>query len=256
MKSIVALLVLVFCSPHVFSQMTPEFERCITVKRAVFVDLNDRAFIEKIRPKPPAMDEASTQAELKVLHEIENVRTPNRARQAAVDANDMSMFLFRTIFGEQFNKGLLPKTAGLSDDLCGDSNLMSAALKNSYPTPRRRPFLEDKSLKLACDPTPIYYQPSFPSGHSFVGTLQALALIAMVPEREQEIRKRVEQYTENRLVCGVHFPSDVAAGREAAEKAFQEMLNNPTFNARLAVACNETRFLLGLPQENCKRLTK
>ena len=256
MKSIVALLFLVFCSPNIFAQLTPEFERCITVERAVFVDLSDRAFVEKIRPKPPSMDKASTEAELKVLHEIEGRRTPGRARQAAADANDMSMFIFRTIFGEQFNKGLLPYTAGLSDDLCGDSNLMSAALKNSYPTPRRRPFLDDKSLKLACDPTPIYYQPSFPSGHSFVGTLQALALIAMVPEREQEIRKRVEQYTENRLVCGVHFPTDVAAGREAAEKAFPEMLKSPMFSARLALACVETRSLLGYPPDYCKSLLK
>ena len=39
-----------------------------------------------------------------------------------------------------------------------------------------------------------------------VGTLEALALTQIVPERSTEILQRLDQYTHNRVVCGVHYP--------------------------------------------------
>ena len=46
--------------------------------------------------------------------------------------------------------------------------------------------------------------------------MTAILLAAMVPEKRAEIFARGWEYGENRLVAGVHFPSDIESGRIAA----------------------------------------
>jgi acid phosphatase (class A) len=68
----------------------------------------------------------------------------------------------------------------------------------------------------------------------------------MVPEKRREILERADDYAHNRLVCGVHYPSDIAASRNAAYAVFGYMLGTPRFQMELAAARAETRKHLGL----------
>ena len=53
---------------------------------------------------------------------------------------------------------------------------------------------------------------SYPSGHATQGWAYALIMSALVPEKATAILTRGRAYGESRIVCGVHWPSDVAAG--------------------------------------------
>ena len=66
-----------------------------------------------------------------------------------------------------------------------------------------------------------------------------------VPEKSAEIHRRGREAGENRVILGVHFPSDVAEGRLSAAAAIAVMTQNPAFTADLADARKELRAALG-----------
>jgi acid phosphatase (class A) len=77
--------------------------------------------------------------------------------------------------------------------------------------------------------------------------LLAFTLVQMVPENQEQILQRADDFAHNRLVCGVHYASDVEASRNIAYVMFGYMLANPRFQKELAAARVETRQHLGLP---------
>jgi acid phosphatase (class A) len=74
-----------------------------------------------------------------------------------------------------------------------------------------------------------------------------LVLIEMVPEKRDAILARADEYARNRLVCGVHYPSDIQASKLVAYSIHSVMDTNPQFQKELAAARVELRQALGLP---------
>jgi acid phosphatase (class A) len=87
---------------------------------------------------------------------------------------------------------------------------------------------------------------SYPSGNSNFGTTLAILLAAMVPEKRAEIFARGWEFGDNRLTAGVHFPSDIEAGRMSATAMVAVMMTNPAFKTDFAAAKAELRKALGL----------
>ena len=67
----------------------------------------------------------------------------------------------------------------------------------------------------------------------------------MVPEKAAELMVRAVQYGDNRVLAGVHYPSDVEASRRVAAATAAVLLTNPIFRADLASAKAELRAVLG-----------
>jgi len=196
-----------------------------------------------ILPAPPAADSATTKAELAELHRIQSSRTSEEEAQANADAADESLFIYKTVLGEKFNAAALPVTAAFGKRVQHDEGVNTDPLKQVFK--RVRPYNVDKSLKPACKATPK--DNSYPSGHSTAGYMAALTLIDMVPEQRDAILARADAYARNRLVCGVHYPSDIAAAKLLAYSTHAVMETNPQYQAELAAAKAELRKQLGLP---------
>ena len=64
---------------------------------------------------------------------------------------------------------------------------------------------------------------SYPSGHSTAGYALALALAKKFPYKKELILQQGLKIGENRLIGGVHHPSDVAAGRVLATQVVRGM---------------------------------
>jgi acid phosphatase (class A) len=72
----------------------------------------------------------------------------------------------------------------------------------------------------------------------------------MVPEKAAAIFARAAEYAHNRVIAGVHFPTDVEGGRIAASVIDNTLLHNPRFEADFAQAKAEVRAALGLTTAN------
>jgi acid phosphatase (class A) len=87
---------------------------------------------------------------------------------------------------------------------------------------------------------------SYPSGHSTTGYLEALVLTMIVPEKRDAILARADDYAYSRVVCGVHYRTDVEASKSVAYAMIGVMMNNPQFKEELQAARSETRLALGI----------
>ncbi|AWB21600.1 phosphatase PAP2 family protein [Methylobacterium currus] len=74
---------------------------------------------------------------------------------------------------------------------------------------------------------------AYPSGHATEGWTFGLVLAALMPERAASLLARARIYGESRIVCGVHWASDVEAGRLAGSALFAALVGDPAFRADL-----------------------
>ncbi len=184
---------------------------------------------------PAAVSSASAARELAELHQIETSRTREQVARAMADDKDETVFLFRDVMGANFNARTFPLTALLSTHVGDDEGANTAQLKKGFA--RVRPYNADKSLRPVCKTKKK--DDSYPSGHATAGYLQALTLIELVPEKRDAILARAEEYAQNRLVCGVHYRSDVEASKLVAYAVHAVMRENVQFKAELAAAAAE-----------------
>jgi acid phosphatase (class A) len=96
-------------------------------------------------------------------------------------------------------------------------------------TPEEQPMLEKDG--------------SYPSGHSAIGWAWALVLAEVAPERADTILARGLAFGESRMVCNVHWRSDVEAGRTMAAATVARLHADPTFVADLVEAKREVAAL-------------
>jgi acid phosphatase (class A) len=195
-----------------------------------------------ILPLPPSQDSETTKAELAYVHRVEQTRNPEQVAAAQADDREEDLFIFTQAIGPKFTKADLPLTAALSAHVHNDEVVISEPLKGIYKRPR--PYNYDSSLHPVCKTDK---EPSYPSGHSMSGYLLAFTMAQMVPEKRQEILARADDYAHNRVVCGVHYPSDTEASRRMAYAIFGSMMASPRFQKELAAARAEARAHLGLP---------
>lgn len=80
---------------------------------------------------------------------------------------------------------------------------------------------------------------SYPSGSSTVASVYGEAFAALEPQRAAEVRRIAHEMGLSRLVCGMHYPSDVAAGETLGKAVFDAAATMPGFDADLAAARTE-----------------
>ena len=102
---------------------------------------------------------------------------------------------------------------------------------------RRRPFMAHGDQ--SCTPAEKMKDDSYPSGHSSIGWAWALVLTELAPDRANAILPRGAAFGQSRVICGVHWQSDVEAGRLVGAATVARLHVNPVFKAQLAVARKE-----------------
>ena len=185
-----------------------------------------------ILPTPADAQSDKTRAELAELHRYEGARTEAQKVAAMADDKNETIFLFQQQFGDWFNAQALPLTAAFGVRVKNDEGINTAAAKEGFA--RVRPYNQDHSLHPVC--VTKTRDDSYPSGHATTGYLMALTLIDMAPEKRDVLLARADDYANNRLVCGVHFRSDVEASKLVAYTIHAVMASKPQYQQEMAVA--------------------
>jgi acid phosphatase (class A) len=202
----------------------------------------DAIDIAALLPPPPATDSSITKAELAEVLRLQTAATPAEKAQAVSDAKE-SVFFFADVLGPNFTADKLPITLTFLQSVQKAEGEFVNPAKKIFGRPR--PPLVDPAIK-SCE-TSMSASPSYPSGHATFGWLEGIVLARMVPEKSAEIFARAAMFAHNRLVCGVHYPSDIEAGRISGTVIAAMLMDNPTFRAEFPPARDELRKALDLP---------
>lgn len=121
-----------------------------------------------------------------------------------------------------------------------DSGLSTYAAKDHYS--RKRPFVVlNEPMCSPAEDAALRKDGSYPSGHAALGWAWALVLAEIAPERTNALIARGLSFGQSRVVCGVHWQSDVEAGRTMGAATVAQLHANEMFRAQLALAKEEVR---------------
>jgi acid phosphatase (class A) len=177
----------------------------------------------RLLPPPPAAGSVEEKAEFDEL--------------AKRDAEDETPDIFNAAAG--FDIAGSPATFKLLKMVVEEEDEDTKGAKAFFH--RERPYAVDASLKTCTPVKPGKAANSYPSGHASLSFSMGVVLASLMPEKSQAILARASEYAEHRLVCGVHFRSDIAAGQQFGTILALRLMQNPLFRAQMKLARTELR---------------
>ena len=95
---------------------------------------------------------------------------------------------------------------------------------------RPRPYLANPQIH-PCIPFEKSY--AYPSGHTTVSRVFARVLSRIYPSRAAAFMKRADEVAHNRILGGVHHPSDIEAGKKFGDILANKVMNSKKFTTEL-----------------------
>ncbi len=208
-------------------------------KDTYYLNLADVDLIHVLAP-PPAAGSLAAQADLQAVLAAVASRTDAEIKHVQADDKRV-VFRFADVMGPEFSAENLPFAAQFFQRVYTDGNIATVAAKNYFK--RQRPFVVDPDIKIIVVEKPDF---SYPSNHSTFAYEVAILLADMVPEKAAALFDRAADYGHNRIVAGVHFPTDIEAGRIAGSVIDNELLHTARFLGDFERAKSEIRTALRL----------
>jgi acid phosphatase (class A) len=120
-----------------------------------------------------------------------------------------------------------------------DTGLATYGAKNQYA--RKRPFLLNGAAVCVTDEEKSHLvdDGSYPSGHTAVGWAWGLILAELAPDQADDIFARGWAFGQSRVICNVHWQSDVLMGRSVGAAAVANLHATEAFRSDLAIAKRE-----------------
>ena len=160
---------------------------------------------------------------------------------SALADSRLSVFRFADVIGPAFKPENLPYATKFFDRVSSDQANVVRAAKIYFHPPW--PFVIDSGIK------PVEHlsaNTSYPSGHATFAYVDAIILADMLPEKAGAIFARADAYAHNRVIEGVHYPTDLEARRISASVIDNVLLHDARFMADYATARLEVRHALTL----------
>lgn len=191
-------------------------------------------------PPPPEEGSLREQADIAAYREMRALEGTERWAIARAD-NEIETpgapRAFDCALGFRFEPEKMPTLTLLMGKMLGDLEMIQTPAKKGYF--RKRPFVVEPLPTCIAPESWLGASGSYPSGHSALGWAWSLVLAELAPDRADAILRRGLAYGESRAVCGVHYPSDVEAGRIVGATIVTRLKADPAFQADFARAKGE-----------------
>jgi membrane-associated phospholipid phosphatase len=167
---------------------------------------------------PPPPDRSATEAEIRGLRELAAQRDAAALDRISFWDAGAPGYRWNEILGEEFRKhgiggATSSREASLMHVAIYDATI--AAWDSKYAYERPRPSEVDATLATAL-PTPS--SPSYPAEHAVVAAAAAGVLAYLFPDDAQSLMDQAEEAAQSRVLAGVQYPSDIAAGLELGRR--------------------------------------
>jgi acid phosphatase (class A) len=184
-------------------------------------------------PPPPTADSEAKKRDLAILMWEQNTRTYYDIERAWGSVT-LEPSYFNQAIGVRFEENRYPKLYGLMKTVMADARIFIDAFKVHYKRPR--PYQDHKDIKPAI---PIEESYSYPSGHGTRGMTLALVYAEIFPERREQILTTGLSLGQDRIIGGVHYPSDIEASVKLAESLAKNIIASDAFKTKLKEAQDE-----------------
>jgi len=195
----------------------------------------------KLLPAPPAQGSPALALDEDAARQAGTLRGSSRWQLATEDAVltfPQAASAFSCVLGVPVSEKDTPYLNILLRRSLVDAGLSTYGVKDRYK--RTRPFVANKTpMCTPADAAKLEKDGSYPSGHSAIGWAWALILAEVEPERTNDILARGRAFGQSRVVCNVHWQSDVNEGRMMAAATVARLHADPTFRADLDQARRE-----------------
>jgi len=191
-------------------------------------------------PPPPAPGSAALAADEEAYKATRKLRDTPRWALAARDAEllfPQAAEVFQCTLGIAISAEATPHLNMLLRRVRMDSSRANDRPKDHYK--RKRPFAVTGEPSCTPKEEARMKPDSYPSGHASIGWAWALTLAQLDPERSDAIFRRGLAFGWNRVVCGVHWKSDVESGRVVGAATVARLQADPVFVAQLEEARKE-----------------
>ncbi len=182
---------------------------------------------------PPVKGSQEDAVDFQTVLKVYATATPAETA-LATDEHVLTIFHYAPAIGPWFQKGKFPKTEALFAEVEAETKAVTSAGKAHWQ--RLRPYQVDP----VAIPHAVEHEKltdySYPSGHSTRGTIYALLLAELFPAQREAILAKGREVGWLRVKGGVHYPTDIYAGRVLGQALARDFLANPAFQADLAAA--------------------
>ncbi len=191
-------------------------------------------------PPPPLPGSAAAAADEEAYRATRKLKDTPRWTLAAKDAEllfPQATEVFSCALGMAISAESTPHLNMLLRRVRMDSSRANDKPKELYKRPR--PFMVAKEPTCTPKEEARFKPDSYPSGHASIGWAWALTLAEAAPDRADALLMRGYAFGQSRVVCGVHYRSDVEAGRVVGAATVARLHADPVYLAQLAEARKE-----------------
>lgn len=187
---------------------------------------------------PPAEDSPQAAAERAWFLETRALEGSSRWTQAAADAElfgDLGHASFACAIGKAITVRDTPTLSTMLDRLVMDTARSVGVLKTTFNRPRPMVGHDDAPLCVAREDW-MKTNSSYASSNAAAGWAWALVLAELYPQKASAVLVRGREFGENRVICGLHYASDITAGQTMAAATVARLHANPAFLKDLETA--------------------
>jgi acid phosphatase (class A) len=193
----------------------------------------------RILPAPPAAGSGRLADDQAIFTATRALKGDPRWDLATADADlhpDHGAADFACAIGVTLDATNAPTVLNILKRTSLDARSVIDPAKDHYA--RQRPYLSAPADTPICveKTDDLAKTASYPSGHATQSWAWGLILAELAPDRSTEILMRARSIGESRIVCGVHYLSDIQAGRDTGAILVARLHASPAFRADLEKA--------------------
>lgn len=176
-------------------------------------------------PDFPKLNSADQKADEKQLQEWQKKRTPEDCKRATSEVVVTLQSFYGLPYG-QLTEAQIQKLQPLFDQIRNEGGPYIGQIKKGYS--RVRPYEYVKKLEPCVGKEPSM---AYPSGHATLAVLYSLVLKDLFPAKEKDLQIRSEQISLDRVMAGVHHPTDIEAGKKLGLLIYNEISKSQAYQS-------------------------
>ncbi len=193
----------------------------LIISSSSFAHNNPKINIKELLGPYPAIGSVEDAHDFKQLLDFQRTRTQEQCQQAAIEEMISLPILFAGANGP-LNKFETWQFTPLFLMMQLKTMIYSRTAKTIFKRPR--PYVTNPKIEPCIKREKSY---AYPSGHTIVARYSARVFAAIFPNRAKAFMQRADEFAKNRVLGGVHHPTDIIAGKKLGDALADQFIKYP-----------------------------